>query len=151
MTEDQTMHVTITKKQQRFVAWTSDVLVYIVVLNLFVEFNDAIVIESFWISILTAVLLQGLISIVKRLEHRVGSFFGPRDGTLSRVLEITAKFLILFTSKLIILEVVNFVFGDQVELGHFVDVLVLILTMMAARAIFGKIYADLGKIDSGKA
>ena len=151
MTEDQTLHVTITKRQHRFVAWTSDVLVYIVVLNLFVEFNDAIVIESFWISILTAVLLQGLISIVKRFEHRVGNFFGQRGGTLSRVLEITAKFLVLFTSKLIILEVVNFVFGDQVELGHFVDVLVLILTMMAARAIFGKIYVELGKIPSDQA
>jgi hypothetical protein len=108
------------------------------------------VIESFWISILTAVLLQGLISIVKRLEHRVGDFFEQRGDTLSRVLAITVKFLVLFTSKLIILEVVNFVFGDEVELGHFVDVLVLILAMMAARALVGRIYASLGEIEPSK-
>jgi hypothetical protein len=150
MTGDQAMHATVTERQHRFESWATDVLVYIVVLNLFVEFNDAIIIESFWISILTAVLLQGLISIVKRLEHRVGDFFEQRGGTLSRVLGITVKFLILFTSKLIILEVVNFVFGDEVELGHFVDVLVLILTMMAARAIVGKIYVSLGEIEPSK-
>ena len=56
--------VTITSEQQRFLSWSADVLVYIVVLNLFVEFVDAIVIESFWISILTAVLLQALLSVV---------------------------------------------------------------------------------------
>ena len=49
------MQVVITKKQRIFASWTSDVLVYIVVLNLFVEFVDAVVIDSFWISILTAV------------------------------------------------------------------------------------------------
>lgn len=151
MTGDETMRVTITQQQHRFQSWATDVLIYIVILNLFVEFNDAIVIESFWISILTAVLLQGLISIVKRLEHRIGNFFGRREGTQYRILEIVVKFLVLFTSKLIILEVVDFVFGDEVELGHFLDVLVLILTMMAARAIVGKIYVSLGRIESDQA
>ena len=48
----------MTRAQQRFASWTADVLVYIVVLNLFVDFVDTIVIDSFWISILTAVLLK---------------------------------------------------------------------------------------------
>jgi heme-degrading monooxygenase HmoA len=65
--------------------------------------------------------------------------------TWSRIAEIVAKFLILFTSKLLILEIVNFVFGDQVELGHFIDVLALIIAMMAARAIMQRIYVGLGK------
>ena len=145
MSTDHTMQVTITEKQHRFASWTSDVLVYIVVLNLFVEFVDAIVIDSFWISILTAVLLKALLDIVIRLEHRVGTFFEKRGGALSRYLEITTKFLILFTSKLIILEVVDFVFGDHVELGHFIEVLTLIIAMMAAKAIMVKIYQNLGE------
>jgi heme-degrading monooxygenase HmoA len=145
MNKMQTGVVTITSKQQRFWSWSSDVLVYIVVLNLFVEFVDAIVIESFWISILTAVLLQALLSVVVGLEHHVGEFFGRMGGTWSRFAETVAKFLILFTSKLLILEIVNIVFGDQVELGHFFDVLALILAMMAARAIMQRIYMGLGK------
>jgi heme-degrading monooxygenase HmoA len=145
MKKTQTSVVTTTSKQQRFLSWSADVLVYIVVLNLFVEFVDAIVIESFWISILTAVLLQALLSIVVGLEHNVGAFFEQMGRTWSRIAEIVAKFLILFTSKLLILEIVNFVFGDQVELGHFIDVLVLIIAMMAARAIMQRIYMGLGK------
>ena len=145
MREKRTGVVTITFEQQRFLSWASDVLVYIVVLNLFVEFVDAIVIESFWISILTAVLLQALLSMVVGIEHNVGAFFERLGGTWSRIAELTAKFLILFTSKLLILEIVDFVFGDEVELGHFFDVLALIIAMMAARAIMQWIYVGLGK------
>ena len=145
MSTDNTIQVTITEKQHRYVSWTTDVLVYIVVLNLFVEFVDAIVIDSFWISILTAVLLKALLDIVIRLEHRVGAFFEKREGALSRYLEITTKFLILFTSKLIILEVVDFVFGDHVSLGHFIEVLTLIIAMMATKAIMVKFYQSLGE------
>ncbi|MEA1978532.1 MAG: hypothetical protein U9N80_11600 [Chloroflexota bacterium] len=145
MSTDNTRRVTITEKQQRYVSWTSDVLVYIVVLNLFVEFVDAIIIDSFWISILTAVLLKALLDIVIRLEHRVGAFFDKLGGSFFKFLEITTKFLILFTSKFIILEVVDFVFGDHVELGHFIDILTLIIAMMATKAIMVKLYQSLGE------
>jgi hypothetical protein len=140
--------VVLTKKQQRFVSWTADVLVYIVVLNLFVEFADAIVIDSFWISILTAVLLKGLLDVVVGLEHRVKEFFEQRGGTPARVLGLVTQFLILFTSKFMILEIVNLVFGEHVQLGHFVDVFVLIVAMMGTRAVLQRIYIGLGKIDS---
>jgi len=145
MSTNNTMQVTITEKQHQYVSWTSDVLVYIVVLNLFVEFVDAIVIDSFWISILTAVLLKALLDIVIRLEHRVGTFFDKLGGSFFKFLGIATKFLILFTSKLIILEVVNIVFGDHVELGHFIDVLALIIAMMATKAIMVKLYQSLGE------
>jgi hypothetical protein len=115
------------------------------VLNLFVEFVDAIVIDSFWISILTAVLLKALLDIVIRFEHRVGAFFDNLGGTFYKAVGIATKFLILFTSKFIILEIVDIVFGEHVELGHFIDVLVLIVAMMATKAIMVKIYQRLGE------
>lgn len=145
MSVDNTMQVVITKRQHQYASWTSDVLVYIVVLNLFVEFVDAIVIDSFWISILTAILLKGLLDIIIRLEHRVGDFFDKKEGSFFKFIGIAIKFLILFTSKFIILEVVDIVFGDHVELGHFIDVLLLILAMMATKAIMRKIYLSLGE------
>jgi len=144
----QAAQVTVTKRQQRFLSWATDVLVYIVVLNLFVEFSDAIVIESFWISILTAVLIAVLLDIVVSLEHRVGEYFGERTGSAFKILGYATAFLILFTSKFVILEVVDFVFGDLVDLGHFLDILVLVVTMMGARAIVGKIYDALGTTDT---
>ena len=145
MGTDHATQVTVTPKQQRFASWTTDVLVYIVVLNLFVEFVDAIVIDSFWISILTAVLLKALLDIVMRLEHQVDAFFGNLGGSFYKFIGIATKFLILFTSKFIILEIVDIVFGEHVELGHLIDVLVLIIAMMATKAIMVKIYQSLGE------
>jgi hypothetical protein len=91
------------------------------------------------------VLLKALLDIVIRLEHRVGAFFDKLGGSFFKFLGIATKFLILFTSKLIILEVVDFVFGDHVELGHFVEVLALIIAMMATKAIMVKLYQSLGE------
>ena len=54
-------------------------------------------------------------------------------------------FGILIVGKLVILEAVDFVFGDRVELGHFVEVVVLILTMIIARELANWVYRLLGK------
>ncbi len=54
MSSRQAESTIMTRNQARFADFMTDVLVYIVVLNLFVEYVDAIVIDSFTISILTA-------------------------------------------------------------------------------------------------
>jgi hypothetical protein len=53
--------------------------------------------------------------------------------------------LILFISKFVILEVVDLVFGEHVELGGFITVVLLVLTMMIAREIVQRIYVSLGR------
>ena len=65
--------LTISPAQARFISWVSGVLVDIVVLNLFVEFVHTIVIDSFYISILTAVLLKLMVDAVKGLEQAVSA------------------------------------------------------------------------------
>jgi len=148
MSTGRTVRITITEKQQLYLSWTTDVLVYIVVLNLFVEFVEAIVIDSFWISILTAVLLRALLGLVVRLEHRVDALFEERRGSFFRFLGLATKFLILFASKFFILEVVSFVFGEHVKLGHFVEIVALIVAMIVAKAVMVRIYKGLGQTSS---
>lgn len=133
-----------TSAQLRFASWMTDVLVYTVVLNLFVEYSDAIVIDSFTISLFTAVLLKLLLDVIGGVEHRVMHFFQQREGTLWRVLGWISVFSILFVSKFLILEIVNIVFGDHVELGHLLDVIVLIVTMIVTRRLVALVYARLG-------
>jgi FlaA1/EpsC-like NDP-sugar epimerase len=129
-----------TKRQLVFFSWTKDVLIYIIVLNLFVEYNSKIIIDSFTISIFTAVLLKILLEIILKLEHQVAAFFKGR-----KVLQIFFAWIILFGSKFVILEIVDFVFGEHVELGKFVDVIVLVIALMVAREIFQQIYLALGE------
>lgn len=141
---DNTRTVTISKKQEIFFSWTSDVLIYTVVLNLFVEYVDAVVIDSFTISILTAVLLKVLLDVVMGFEHRVHSYFAAKEGAFFKVAGTISLFAILFLGKLFILEVVNFVFGDHVELGHFIEVVALVLALMITRRLLGVLFQSLG-------
>ena len=129
-----------TKRQMIFFSWTKDVLIYILVLNLFVEYNPKIIIDSFTISIFTAILLKILLEIILKLEHRVANALRAY-----KVLRIFFVWLILFGSKFLILEIVDFVFGEHVELGKFLDVIVLVIALMVAREIFQQIYLALGE------
>lgn len=142
---DDTRTVTITRRQDIFFSWMSDVLIYTVVLNLVVEYVDTVVIDSFTISVLTAVLLKVLLDIVMGFEHRVRGFFARREGAIYRVMGAMALLTILFLGKLFILEVVDIVFGDHVELGHFIEVVVLVLALMVTRRLVGRLYAALGE------
>jgi len=129
-----------TKAQLIFFSWAKDILIYIIVLNLFVEYNYNIVIDSFTISIFTAILLKILLEIVFKFEHKVSDVF--KDY---KVLRISLVWIILFGSKLLILEVVNLVFGEHVELGHFLDVIVLVIALIVARELVEWVYRSLGE------
>jgi FlaA1/EpsC-like NDP-sugar epimerase len=133
-----------TRRQMVFSSWTKDVLIYIVVLNLFVEFNSKINIDSFTISIFTAVVLKILLEVILKLEHKVSETFKAY-----KVLRVFLVWLILFGSKFLILEVVDLVFGSHVELGKFLDVILLVITLMLAREIFQRIYVSLGSSEPG--
>jgi len=133
------------RRQQIFFSWTKDVLIYVVVLNLFVEYVDGVVIDSFTISIITALLLKALLEIVLGLEHRVAHFFAAWPGNLSKFLRIMSAWLILFSSKFLILEAEDLVFGDHVELGTFVHVLSLVIALMITRLAVQRIYIALGE------
>ena len=136
--------VTITRAQQTYVDWYVDILVYTVVLNLFVEYVEAIQIDSFTISLLTAILLKALLALIGGFEHRVHHYFEQKEGTFWKILGLVVLFSILFLSKFLILEIVDLVFGDRVELGHFIEVVALIISMIVARALADWIYKRLG-------
>jgi hypothetical protein len=142
--DGRTDEITITRAQARYVSWVSEVLLDIVVLNLFVEYVHTIVIDSFAISVLTALLMKLAIDAVKGLEHRVASYFRTKQGLVWRALGLLSVFSILFLSKFVILELVNVVFGDHVELGHFIEIVSIILTMLVGSALLRLVFRQLG-------
>ncbi len=141
--------LTVTVQQRRFGSLMADVLIYVAVLNLFVEYSD-VIIDSFTISILTAIVLKLLLDVIVASEHRVSEFFKRRQRPLSNVLRVLSVWLILFFSKFLILETVDFVFGDHVELGGFLLVAGLVIVMMVVRQMFERIYSVLGTAESAE-
>ena len=111
-----------------------DVFVYVVVLNLFVEYLPQVISETFTLSLLTAVLLKGVLEIVVAAKNRVKARFRQASTPTGKVVVAVMLWVVLFGSKFLVLEVVAFVFGDRVSLGGFLSVTLLILALLLSRA-----------------
>lgn len=133
----------INKNQRTYLDWIFDLLIYIVVLNLFVEYSSSVYIESFSLSILVAIVFKILLYVLFELEHKVSHFFKSLESKLGNTLNVVVSLTILFLSKFVILEVIDFLFGKYVEIKGFVTVVLIIVAMIASRKILEKVYKKL--------
>ena len=135
-------------KQRLFMRYFTAILIDLVVLNLFVEYSDKVVIDSFTISLLAAVLLQVLLKLTIAVEHKVAAFFNARSGGFNRFLRFFFAWLVLFGSKFVILEALTVAFGEQVRFdGRFngiVTLIVVIVAMLVAEEAIVRLYRRLG-------
>jgi hypothetical protein len=111
-----------------------DVFVYVVVLNLFVEYVPQILTETFTISLLTAVLLKAVLEVVLVAKNRVKARFTQASTPAGKVVAALMLWAVLFGSKFLVLEAVALVFGSRVSLGGFFSVTFLIVVLMLSRA-----------------
>ena len=121
---------TITYRQRIFLRYLMAILIDLLVLNLFVEFWDAVVIDSFTISILAAFILQILLRATMMLEHKVANHFKSKPGKLNVFLRWFTAWVILFGSKFIILFVIDMVFGARVEFSNVIVFIVVIIAIV---------------------
>ena len=130
--------------QQLFVYYTVAVLVDLTVLNLFNEFWEYVLIESFIISLFAAILLQALLRMTLVLEHRVSQKFTSQPGLKPKIYRFLSAWGIVFTSKIIILEAINLAFGDAVLFTGPIDGLVVFIVVVVAillvEHLFKRIY-----------
>ena len=120
-------------RQKWFLRYYTGVLIDLVVLNLFVEYSQYVEIESFTVSVFAAILLQVLLKLTLAVEHRAAAYFKSKPGTSAKVMRWIVAWLILFGSKFVILEALNFALGDRVYFGgwlHGVVVIIAILFVM---------------------
>lgn len=110
-----------------------DVFVYVVVLNLFIEYVPGVISESFTLSLLTAVLLKIVLELVVLVEHRVRARFRAASTPIGKIVAGVALWVVLFGSKFVVLELTDLVFGGRVSLGGFVPVVLLIVALLLSR------------------
>jgi hypothetical protein len=111
-----------------------DIFVYVVVLNLFVEYFPNVLSETFTLSLLTAVLLKGVLEVVLVAKNRVKVRFKEASTPGGKVVAGLMLWAVLFGSKFVVLEVVGLVFGSRVSLGGFVSVTLLVVVLLLSRA-----------------
>lgn len=111
-----------------------DVFVYVVVLNLAIEYVPSVISEGFTLSLLTAVLLKVALELVLLLKGRIVTRLRAATTARGRATAAAALWVVAAGSKLVVLELVALVFGDAVSLGGFVSVTVLVVALLLARA-----------------
>lgn len=111
-----------------------DVFVYVVVLNLAIEYVPSVISEGFTLSLLTAVLLKLALEVVLALKSTILGRW--RSATRRRTKAAAGVWLwvVAAGSKVFVLELVDLVFGDAVSLGGFVSVTALVVALLAGRA-----------------
>jgi hypothetical protein len=111
-----------------------DLFVYVVVLNLAIEYIPSVISESFSLSLLTAALLKIALELVTLLKGRILTRLRAADTRQAKLAAAVALWVVAAGSKLVVLELVDLVFGDSVSLGGFIPVTLLVLALLASRA-----------------
>lgn len=134
-------------RQKLFIRYFTAILIDLTVLNLFVEYSENVVIDSFTISLLAAVLLQILLKLTIALEHRAAAYFKAKPGGFAKFLRFFTAWLILFGSKFVILEALSFAFGDAVYFGGrfhgLLTLIVVVIVMLVAEEAIVQLYRRL--------
>lgn len=111
-----------------------DVFVYVVVLNLAVEYVPSIISEGFTLSLLTAVLLKVALELVIGTKNRILRWLRAATSRRTKVVAAVSLWVVAVGSKFVVLELMDLVFGDSVSLGGFVPVTLLIMALLVSRA-----------------
>ena len=98
------------KRQHLFIKYTFAILVDLTVLNLFAEYWNYVEIGSFTISLYAAVLLQLLLQITLKIEHKVAEYFKQKEGIKAKIMRGLSTWAILFVSKLVMLKAIEMIF-----------------------------------------
>lgn len=111
-----------------------DIFVYVVVLNLAVQYLPAVISETFTLSLLTAVLLKVALEVVLLLKAQVLDLLRSASTRSAKVAAAVLLWVVAAGSKLVVLGLVDLVFGDAVSLGGFIPVTVLVVALLLARS-----------------
>ena len=110
-----------------------DLFVYVVVLNLAIEYVPSVISESFTLSLLTAALLKITLDLVLLLKGQILTRLRAATTRRAKLAAALALWVVAAGSKLVVLALVDLVFGDAVSLGGFVPVTLLVVALLLSR------------------
>lgn len=147
MNQSSTNDKTISTKQQLFLKYLTFTLVDLTVLNLFAEYWDRVTIASFSVSLFVAIILQILLKMTLKLEHKTAEYFTSKESVGMKVGRILSTWFILFASKFVMLGVLQFVFSGDIHFSGayhgVVAFIVLVVVILAVEALIARLYDSL--------
>lgn len=121
------------EKQELFVRYLTATLIDLVVLGLFAEYWDNVIVESFTTALVVAIILQVLLKVTIKIEHRVAKWFDSKTFKFKKFIKILTLWIVLFGAKILILELISLAFGDKMVFKgawHGVIAFLVVVTVM---------------------
>ena len=142
-----TFEHTPSPRQRGYLRYFTAALVDLAVLGLFAEYWEHVVVGSFTVMLLAAVLLQALLKLTLAVEHRLAAYYNAKLGGFVKFMRYFTAWLVLFGSKFVILEALAFAFGDRLRFGGpfhgIVALIVVVVVMLVVEALLVKFYRSL--------
>ncbi|BFM14756.1 hypothetical protein R50073_09390 [Maricurvus nonylphenolicus] len=129
----------LSPRRNLFLRYFTLILIDLVVLNLFDEHSQYVIVESFTVSLAVAVFLQVLLKLTLKLEYAVADYFSSQSWRASRFLRVIGTILILFGSKFVILGLINVTFGDQVVFAGPINGVIAFIAVIATMLVAEKL------------
>ena len=120
-----------------------------VVLNLAIEYTPSVISESFTLSLLTAALLKIALEVVIALKGEILTRLHAADTRRAKLAAAVSLWVVAAGSKLVVLELVDLVFGDAVSLGGFITVTLLVAALLGSRAAVRRLLYDPSQAQAG--
>ena len=111
-----------------------DLFVYVVVLNLAIQYLPSVISETFTLSLLTAALLKVTLELVLVLKGVVLARLRGATTRKARTTSAVLLWVVAAGSKLVVLWLIDIVFGGSVSLGGFLPVTLLVIALLISRA-----------------
>jgi hypothetical protein len=134
-----------TQAQSLATELVAGVALYSIVLGFFNDYTDLVATSSYSVTFALAVVMQLLTWAVFAAKRAWLRWFGRRErrgGPVGRFLGLWA---LMFSSKFVFLWVIAVVFRQEVEVGGFVAILVLVACFTVVQLIGGVLYRRLGR------
>ena len=119
-----------------------DVFVYVVVLNLAVEYVPSVISEGFTLSLLTAFLLKIALEVVILVKSRIIGGLRAANTRLAKAAIAIGLWVFAAGSKFVVLILIDLAFGDAVSLGGFIQVTLLIVALLISRAAVRRLLGE---------
>jgi hypothetical protein len=119
-----------------------DVFVYVVVLNIAIEYLPSVISEGFTLSLLTALLLKIALEVVILVKSRIIGGLRAANTRLAKAAIAVGLWVFAVGSKLVVLTLIDLTFGDAVSLGGFIQVTLLIGALLISRAAVRRLLGE---------
>jgi len=98
--------------------------------------------EGFTLSLLTAALLKVTLELVIMVKNDIHERLRAATTRRTKAVAAVSLWVVAAGSKLVVLELVDLVFGDAVSLGGFVPVTMLVVALLVSRAAVRRLLYD---------